>query len=118
MNKTNEMNEMNEMYFRVDSARIAELRKVADMLNTSDLLALTMMWGLRKIQEMNINLVSGGELLPKQVDQTEDGMALLASEMTCDIITPDDLCESARINDLGDYSVKFVTKVVGVRKSV
>ena len=115
MNKTNEMN---EIYFRVDSARIAELRKVADTLNTNDMLALATLWGLRNIQEMNIDMVSGGDATPDQIDQSREGMAAMAADMTCDMITPEDMRAVARVNDLGDYSVKFVTKVVGVRKSV
>lgn len=112
------MNEMNASYFRVDSARIAELRKVADTLNTNDMLALTMMWSLRNIQEMNIDMVSDGDVDPNELDQTKDGMALMAADMACDIITPEDLRAVARINDLGDYSVEFVKKIVAVRKSV
>lgn len=112
------MNATNDSYYKLDSARIAELRKIADTLNTTDLLALATLWGLRNIQEMNIDMVSGGDATPDQIDQTREGMALMAAEMTCDMITPEDMRAVARVNDLGDYSVKFVTKVVGVRKSV
>ena len=98
-------------YFKIEPARIAEIRKVADGLTFNELMAVVLMHGARSLQDMDQDLLSCEELTPEDLPQ---GNACLerAAEMMLDMINDADLQEVINSNDLGDYGLKVQVEVV------
>lgn len=101
----------------VPQARLDELRRIADTIRHSeDLLLLNMFWGLRNVQEANIDMVVGGDFAADEVPQDMGLMMEAAADMVDDVMV--DLLRVGQANrdSLGDYTVTFETKIIAKTK--
>jgi len=104
-------------YYKVDANRIIKLREIADNLrNVQELQALCMLYGLRSMQGAAEDMMSCGESdaddLPNKAGCEEQ-----AAEFLHDTLCNEEFMEVARVNDLGDYSIKVVT-IATIVKSI
>ena len=104
-------------YYKVDENRIRMLRSVADQLGcVQELQALCMLYGLRSMQGAAEDMLKGGDIdaddLPNKAGCEEQ-----AAEFLHDTLCNEEFMEVARVNDLGDYSIKVVP-IVTIVKSI
>lgn len=106
---------MSSTYYQVPADRIVELRKIADGLrDTQELNALCMLYGLRSMQQCDEDMLKGGDVEPQHLLGKEDCEDRAASFLE-DTICTAEMMAVARVNELGDYSIKVVPIVTLVK---
>lgn len=106
-------------YLSVPKDRIEGIRAIADNLTSNELILLVGMFGLRSMQDANIDLVCSGDCEPSDIANGEDSLTETAAEMMTDMINVHDIEQSIHDNiNAADYAVEFEVRYVIARKKI